>query len=72
MNVDGERGLVFDFDRQDASSGASANVLIENITMLRSNRVADTSNAQRQSLSIGTMDMQLNISNNSYLQVQGH
>ena len=72
MNVDGERGLVFDFDRQDASSGASANVLIENITMLRSNRVADISNAQRQSLSIGTMDMQLNISNNSYLQVQGH
>ena len=53
-------------------SGASANVLVENITMLRSDQVASIPDATRESLSIGTMDVQLNISDNSYLQVQGH
>ncbi|MAD44221.1 MAG: hypothetical protein CMI02_08000 [Oceanospirillaceae bacterium] len=72
MNVDGERGLVFDFDSSEAGSGASANVLVENITMLRSDQVASIPDATRESLSIGTMDVQLNISDNSYLQVQGH
>jgi len=72
MNLDGERGLVFDFDSNNVSSGANANLLVENITMLRSDEVATISQTARESLSIGTMDVQLNISNNSYLQVEGH
>ncbi len=68
LNVDGERGLVMDFDNTDSSAGASANLLVENITLQRSDRVGQNVSP----VSIGTMDMQINISNNSYLQVEGH
>ncbi|MDK2777692.1 MAG: hypothetical protein KYX62_08525 [Pseudomonadota bacterium] len=68
LNVDGERGLVMDFDHTDSSAGAAANLLVENITLQRSDRVGQNPDP----VSIGTMDMQINISNNSYLQVEGH
>lgn len=68
MNVDGERGLVFDFDNTNAQSGASANVLVSDITLQRSDKVGTVLNP----VSIGTMDIQMNLTNNSYLQVEGH
>lgn len=68
MNVDGERGLVFDFDNTDPSSGMSANVLVQDFTLMRSDKVATAVNP----VSMGTMDIQMNLSNNSYLQVEGH
>ncbi len=68
MNVDGERGLVFDFDNTNAQSGASANLLVSDFTMQRSDKVGTVLNP----VSIGTMDIQMNLTNNSYLQVEGH
>lgn len=68
MNVDGERGLVFDFDNTDANSGASANLVVQDVTMQRSDKVSTVATP----VSLGTLDMQINLSNNSYLQVQGH
>ena len=68
MNVDGERGLVFDFDNTDAASGASANLVVQDVTMQRSDKVGTVATP----VSLGTLDMQINLSNNSYLQVQGH
>ncbi len=68
MNVDGQRGLVFDFDNTDAASGVTANMLMQDVTLQRSDKVATAVNP----VSIGTMDIQMNLTNNSYLQVEGH
>lgn len=68
VNVDGDRGLVFDFDRNNSSSGMSAHLLVSNVTMMRSDKVATTTNP----ISLGTLDARLHLTNNSYLQVQGH
>ncbi|WP_430459644.1 DUF6160 family protein [Thalassolituus sp. LLYu03] len=68
MNLDGERGLVFDFDTNDATSGVTANVIVQDFTLMRSDKVATTVNP----ISLGTMDIQMNLSNASYLQVEGH
>ncbi len=68
MNVDGQRGLVFDFDNTDAASGVSANMLMQDVTLQRSDKVAAAVNP----VSIGTMDIQMNLTNNSYLQIEGH
>src|SRR5690554_221343 len=76
MNVDGERGLVFDFDNTGSAGtksapGAtvvSANVEVSNITLMRSDRVQTTPNP----VSLGTLDVQLNLTNNSYVQIEGY
>ena len=68
MNVDGERGLVFDFDAATATDGVSGNLLVENITLQRSDKVG----VGAVPASIGTLDMQVNLTQNSYLQVEGH
>nr|WP_225691502.1 DUF6160 family protein [Thalassolituus sp. ST750PaO-4] len=68
MNVDGQRGLVFDFDNTDAASGVAANMLMQDVTLQRSDKVRDAVNP----VSIGTMDIQMNLTNNSYLQIEGH
>lgn len=70
MNVDGQRGLVLDFDNE-ANPGAtvvSANVVLSDITLMRSDRVQTTPNP----VSLGTLDVQLNLTNNSYVQIEGY
>ena len=70
MNVDGERGLVFDFDNSQnpGAQVASGNIVMSNITLLRSDKVATTPNP----VSLGTLDVQLNLTNNSYVQIEGY
>lgn len=68
MNVDGERGLVFDFDNTNAQHGVSANLLVSDFTMQRSDRVGVVQNP----VSLGTLDIQMNLTSNTYLQVEGH
>lgn len=68
MNVDGDRGLVFDFDQQNASHGVSANVLASDFTLQRSDRVG----LGAAPVSLGSLDVQMNLTNASYLQIQGH
>ena len=68
MNVDGERGLVFDFDNTTATDGVRAHLQGRNIRFDRADRAA----AGIHSPSIGTIDARLHLTNNTYLQVQGH
>lgn len=68
MNVDGERGLVFDFDNSTATDGVRAHLQGRNIRFDRADRAA----AGIHSPSIGTIDARLHLTNNTYLQVQGH
>lgn len=68
LNVDEERGLVLDFDPAVSTDGAKAHILASDITLRRADRVVNNIPAQ----SIGTIDAQLNITSNSYLQVEGH
>lgn len=67
-NVDGERGVVVDFDRNRATSGVSTRILVDNVTIQRSDIAALNTNP----VGLGTLDVRLNLTNNSYLQVQGH
>lgn len=69
MNVDGERGLVFDFDNTvPGATVVSGNIELSDITLLRSDKVSTTPNP----VSIGTLDVQLNLTNNSYVQIEGY
>src|SRR5690554_1962363 len=70
MNVDGQRGLVLDFDNETnpGATVVSANVELSNITLMRSDRVQTTPNP----VSLGTLDVQLNLTNNSYVQIEGY
>lgn len=69
MNVDGERGLVFDFDNTvPGTTVVSGNIELSDITLLRSDKVLTTPNP----VSIGTLDVQLNLTNNSYVQIEGY
>lgn len=69
MNVDGERGLVFDFDNSTpGETVVSGNVGLSDITLMRSDKVATTVNP----VSLGTLDVQLNLTNNSYVQIEGY
>lgn len=70
MNVDGERGLVFDFDntQNPGAKVVSGNIGLSNITLMRSDKVATTTNP----VSLGTLDVQLNLTNNSYVQIEGY
>lgn len=66
VNVDRERGLVVDFDPSQADAGVSAHVLVNDVKFRRSDRdIASTP-------TLGTFDAQINLTNNSYLQVEGH
>lgn len=70
MNVDGERGLVFDFDNSTnpGAKVASANIGLSNITLQRSDKVG----VGPAPVSLGTLDLQLNLTNNSYVQIEGY
>lgn len=68
MNVDGERGLVFDFDNTTPHQVASANLVMSDVTLMRSDRVKTTPNP----VSIGTLDVQLNLGSRTYIQMEGH
>ncbi|QQD23609.1 hypothetical protein GJQ55_03520 [Venatoribacter cucullus] len=68
MNVDGERGLVFDFDKTNAQSGVSGNLLVSDFTMQRSDKVGVVTDP----VGIGSMDIQMNLTNNTYMQIEGH
>lgn len=68
MNVDGERGLVFDFDNTTPHQVASANLVVSDVTLMRSDRVKTTPNP----VSIGTLDLQLNLGSRTYIQMEGH
>ena len=68
MNVDGERGLVFDFDSNTATDGVRAHLRGTDIRFDRADRAA----AGVRSPSIGTIDARLHLTNNTYLQVEGH
>lgn len=66
VNVDGERGLVVDFDPAQADAGLSAHVLVNDVKFRRTDRDIATTPT------LGTFDAQINLTNNSYLQVEGH
>ena|SRR5690554_658299 len=69
MNVDGERGLVFDFDNTTpGATVVSGNIGLSNITLMRSDKVISTPNP----VSLGTLDVQLNLTNNTYVQIEGY
>lgn len=67
-NVDGERGVVFDFDRNNSESGVKTRMMVDNLTIQRSDIAAINTNP----VGLGTLDVRLNLTNKSYLQVQGH
>lgn len=66
VNVDGGRGLVVDFDPAQADAGLSAHVLVNDVKFRRTDRDIATTPT------LGTFDAQINLTNNSYLQVEGH
>ena len=68
LNVDGDRGLVFDFDPAAAGDGISAGLRVDSIRLQRSDQVGQGA----LPASIGTLDAQINLTQNTYLQVQGH
>lgn len=72
LNVDGERGLVLDFDTSMGTQKvASVNLEVSNHKILRGN---ENNMAQRvdNAVSLGTTNMQLNLTNQSYIQIEGH
>ena len=75
MNVDRERGLVLDFDRSGSQKETviSTRLLAENITLQRSDQVKLPTDANYQRpVSLGTIDANINLTNHTYLQVEGH
>lgn len=66
LNVDGERGLVLDFDSSRAGSGISGNLSVENMRLQRSDQL------NASAVGLGTLDAQVQLSNTSYLQIEGH
>jgi len=68
MNVDVDRGLVFDFDTNDSNDGVRAHLQATDIRFDRADRAA----AGVHSPSIGTIDARIHLTNNTYLQVEGH
>lgn len=64
MNVDKERGLLLDFDSNDSSAGISTHLLVNNIQFQRTGSSATPA-------TLGTIDAQVNLTNNTYLQVEG-
>lgn len=71
MNVDGERGLVFDFDTSAGAprTVASANIELSNITLQRSDRVNQPGVTPPNA---GTLDLQLNLGSRTYIQIEGY
>lgn len=73
LNVDGERGVVLDFDTSVGAptNVASVNLEVSNHKILRGN---ENNMAQRvdNAVSLGTTNMQLNLTNQSYIQIEGH
>ncbi|ASP39164.1 hypothetical protein CHH28_10955 [Bacterioplanes sanyensis] len=67
VNVDGERGLVLDFDRNTTTDGISGNLRMSNMVLQRSDRVGASS-----PVGLGTLDAQIHLSQNSFLQIEGH
>lgn len=75
MNVDRERGLVMDFDRSGTEKRTviSTRLLAENITLQRSDQVKLPTDANyKRPVSLGTIDANINLTNHTYLQVEGH
>lgn len=74
MNVDRERGLVLDFDTSGGEQTViSTQLLAENITIQRSDLVKlPTDAGYVRPVSLGTIDANINLTNNTYLQVEGH
>ncbi|MFY9178848.1 MAG: DUF6160 family protein [Venatoribacter sp.] len=66
VNVDGERGVVMDFDPTGPANVASVNLEMKDIT-LKHNSVASP-----KVVSLGTLDVQLNLTNQTYIQIEGH
>lgn len=78
MNVDRERGLVLDFERSSDPQVAkqtviSTRLLAENITIQRSDLVKQVGDPGYVAPgSLGTVDASINLTNHTYLQVEGH
>jgi hypothetical protein len=67
MNVDGERGLVLDFDTNTSSDGIRGQLSMSNMTLQRSDQVGSGT-----TVGLGTLDAQINLSRNTFLQIEGH
>lgn len=72
LNVDGERGIVLDFDTTAGApvNVASANIEISNHKILRGG--GDMEQRMNAATSLGTTNLQLNLTNQSYIQIEGH
>lgn len=68
LNVDQQRGLVLDFDSATSSDGIRAHLEVSDIKFQRADRAA----AGIAAPSIGTIDAKVHLTNNTYLQVEGH
>lgn len=72
LNIDGERGAVFDFD---TSPGAPTTVAQANLTISEQKIMqggGDMVAKSAAAISMGAVNMQINLTNQSYIQVQGY
>lgn len=64
MNVDGDRGLIFDFA---SNGGLQANIEIDKVYLYRGGQAGNVTRA-----SLGRAILDMNLGSQTYLQVQGH